>query len=101
MLVVDLVFLEHRGEMLFEVTPRVTVALGEDGVTPEETADGFRSEWASLPLPMPQARAILLARLHSSGYGLREHAPFGILRDRSTFSTLGCFYGVSIGPSTG
>ena len=79
MLVVDLVFLEHRGEMLFEVTLRVTVAPGEDGVTPEETTDGFRSEWASLPIPMPQARAILLAPLHSSGYGLREHAPFGVL----------------------
>jgi len=63
LVVVDQLFLRHRVEMLFEVTLRITVAPGQDGVTPEERADGFKSEWASLLIPMPQARAISLAKL--------------------------------------
>ena len=53
--------------MLFEVTLRITVAPGEDGVTPEERTDGFKSEWESLPVPMPEARAIALAQLRGGG----------------------------------
>ena len=64
--------------MLFEVVLRIIVAPGKDGVTPEENADGFKSEWASLPIPMPQARAIALAKLQV-GAGMREHAPYALL----------------------
>ena len=38
--------------MLFEVVLRIIVAPGKDSVTPEESADGFKSEWASLPIPI-------------------------------------------------
>lgn len=53
--------------MLFKVILHITIPLGADGVTPEDRANGFTSEWAALPIAMPQARAILLAMRHS-GY---------------------------------
>lgn len=49
--------------MLFEVNVRNTVVPRPDGVTFEDSADGFKSAWVSLPIPLPEARAISLATL--------------------------------------
>lgn len=49
--------------MLFEVNVRNTVVPGPDGVTFMDSADGFKSAWVSLPIPLPEARAISLATL--------------------------------------
>ena len=53
---------------MVEVILGIKVAAGPDGVTHLERAGGFKSEWASLLIPMPKGRAIWLRTAQWGGY---------------------------------
>lgn len=76
--------------MLFKVIMRISIPVGADGVTPEDRADGFTSEWAALPIAVPQARAILLATFGYPGDGQRT-SPDGLHVDYISPETNGDF----------
>ena len=76
--------------MLFKVIMRISIPVGADGVTPEDRADGFTSEWAALPIAVPQARAILLATYGYPGDGQRT-SPDGLHVDYISPETNGDF----------